>query len=940
MERGPAAAGGMLRLGDFMLDRRGGALLQDGRRVPLRAKTWRLLEYLVSRPGALVSMAELCGSVWPAVTVTPKTVNNAIADLRKALGDDRTPRRYIETVASRGYRWIAEVGSSEASCGSIPDRPLAATQGVADGRLIDRPAEMALLRQAWDECSAGRVRCVLVQGEPGIGKTTLAGLFLRRHVGAAARVGRGQCVERQESREPFGPVLQALRQFEHCLGTSALAELLRRHAPTWLLQSQWLVGPEEIDHLRVRCIGATIGRTMREGVAALEEIAAGGPTVLVIEDLHWADAPTLQLLALVVGQAAAVPLLLLGTYRAADARDDTAIGLSLLRRRADAEVEVQPFTAAQVASFLHQRFGDAVPSEVADALSQHCSGNPLLLRSLTDDLVFKGAFRRGAEGWTLHLEGADVEAQLPEDLQALIAPQIERLEPSTLEMLEVASVAGAKFDHIAVAAALGRPPEEVENELQWLAIAGSFIRRASVDPERRPFAFVHTVYQRLLYDRIAPSRKARIHLALGSFLDEHSDAAVFPAEVASHFQRAHEPLRAAEYLERAAAAAAERTAYNEASRFLRSAIKEVQRLSTTRATRQREAALTLWLANVIALPSGPASPEVEAAFRRAEALFEALDDPLPLFRARLGLLSHFLMTGRHRDAVELSLVQLAAAASAEIPGLAAAAHCYQGVVRLLAGDPLAARSELRQSLTLEISPDIPRFGDLRALTEISLAQTETVLGNEAEARKLERNALARTQRNPMKSVHASTAVFAAQAAALREDVASAARLAAEALTLGRDYSLAGYLPFAEFLVHWAASAESNDPSHIAVMTTVLARTGGERNNWMRTHHLVLLGTALLERGEIEAAGRHVEEAQRHIEASGERLCQAEVLRLEAACLASRARAPGRASSQAAQRLLMQARATLEQAVEVARTQHARLFEARAGRRLRELQARQ
>jgi transcriptional regulator of acetoin/glycerol metabolism len=154
----------------------------------------------------LVTKATLLDSVWPQVTVSDSTPGICVAELRKALGDDRTAPRFIETVHGRGYRFIAPVTTTTASdlAFKMPSvrRPMPA--------MVGREIELEQLQGQLAAVLEGQRRIVFVTGEPGIGKTTFVRAFLDSIAQRALRIGCGQCIEQYREDEPYMPVLEAL----------------------------------------------------------------------------------------------------------------------------------------------------------------------------------------------------------------------------------------------------------------------------------------------------------------------------------------------------------------------------------------------------------------------------------------------------------------------------------------------------------------------------------------------------------------------------------------------------------------------------------------------------------------------------------------------------------------------------------------------------------
>ena len=188
------------------------------------------------------------------------------------------------------------------------------------GHLVGRDRALDRLQTWLDAAWRGRRQVAFLTGEAGIGKTAVVDAFLER-VAADPRVwiAQGQCVETYGTSEPYLPVLDALARL--CRGSAAdrLVPLLRRHAPTWLVQMPWLLDAGDRDTLQRELIGATRERMLREMAELVEALTADAPLVLVLEDLHWSDAATIDLLSLIARRREPARLLLIATYRPVEA---------------------------------------------------------------------------------------------------------------------------------------------------------------------------------------------------------------------------------------------------------------------------------------------------------------------------------------------------------------------------------------------------------------------------------------------------------------------------------------------------------------------------------------------------------------------------------------------------------------------------------------------
>src|SRR5262249_43904914 len=314
-------AGAQFLFGPYRLDTGNEQLWWGARLLPLRPKPFALLRYLVERRGRLVPKAELLRAVWPDTVVSGGVLKNYIRDLRVVLSDDAEAPRFIETVARRGYRFIAAVQDGESLAFSHnPGRSSRAPSLKSQvSSLVGRERELAQLQRWSEKALAGERQVVFVTGEGGIGKTTLVNTFLEQlMIGRELWIGWGQCIEHFGVGEAYLPVLAALGQLCRDPGSTRLQEFLRQYAPSWLVQLPALLSAAELEVLQRKPVGATRERMLREMVEALEAVTAEQPLVLVLEDLHWSDSATLDLLAFVARRRQPARLLVIGTYRPVD----------------------------------------------------------------------------------------------------------------------------------------------------------------------------------------------------------------------------------------------------------------------------------------------------------------------------------------------------------------------------------------------------------------------------------------------------------------------------------------------------------------------------------------------------------------------------------------------------------------------------------------------
>ena len=279
----------------FCLDLANVCLLKGSQTIKLRPKAFAVLDHLLGRAGQLVTKEELLDAVWPGTFVGEAVLKVAVRQVREALDDDPAAPRFIETAHRRGYRFIGEIAGNVPAPASDrkSSQPLAADFSQ---RVVGRDAALSRLRSWMDKMLRGERQIVFVTGEAGIGKTALVDTFVRSIASDRnIRIVRGQCMEQYGTSEAYLPVLEAIGRL--CREEGQVVDLLRVHAPMWLLQMPSLVSAPDRELLSREVSGATRERMLREMGEALEALTSDLPLVLILEDLHWSDYSTLDLIS-------------------------------------------------------------------------------------------------------------------------------------------------------------------------------------------------------------------------------------------------------------------------------------------------------------------------------------------------------------------------------------------------------------------------------------------------------------------------------------------------------------------------------------------------------------------------------------------------------------------------------------------------------------------
>ncbi|MBI3246228.1 MAG: AAA family ATPase [Deltaproteobacteria bacterium] len=725
----------------FHLDVRGQRLWRGTVMVPLRRKTLAVLCYLVEHPRRLVTREELFAAVWPDTHVSDGVLSLSIRELRQALGDDAQRPQFIETIPRRGYRWIAPLTAQQRTrgwgLGTSPSSPQAPSLKSQVPSIVGRETELAQLQRWLDNALSGERQVVFVSGEPGIGKTTLVDAFLAQigeeenqkakgknqkakittlqspaPVFHFAIVGRGQCIEHYGPGEAYLPVLEALGRLCREAGSERYIKVLGQHAPTWLLQMPTLLGDAELEAVQRRVQGATRERMLREMAEAVEVLTAHIPLALVLEDLHWSDVSTLDLLTFLARRPEPARLLVIGTYRPVEALSVDhplrAVTQELHLHHYCTELRLGFLTETEVAEYLTRRFpAQQFPTTLAQVIHRRTEGNPLFMVNVVDALVAQAVLVEEHGHWRVQGESAEVAVGVPDNIRQMIERQIERLSPGEQRALEAASVAGGEFAAMAVAAALGADVVAVEELCTELVRRNRFLRMLgeSAWPDgtvTTRYAFIHTLYQEIVYERVATGWRQRLHRRIGERVEAaYGDhARELAAELALHFERGQDYRRAVQYLQYAGENAVRRSAYVEASNHLTKGLVLLATLPDTRERAQQEVTLQVSLGGILIATKGYTAPEVERIYTRARELCQQTGDTPHLFPALRGLWVFSIVRAEHQTAHELGQQLLRLAQSIRDPTLLVEAHQALGITLCFLGDMEAAQEHLEQGIAL------------------------------------------------------------------------------------------------------------------------------------------------------------------------------------------------------------------------------------------------
>ena len=904
----------MIEFANFRLDPRAGRLWRGNQPVDLRPKAWALLSYLLERPGVLVTKDEMHAAVWGDTVVSDDTLSRTLAELRQALRDSARKPRVIETVHRRGVRLIATLSEAAAP----PERGGRATGGAGAEPirppLVGRHGEIARLLELYRQASAFQRQTVFVQGEAGIGKSSLVAAFLDRVRASpdGVLVGHGQCVEQYGEREPYMPVLEALERLTRGPAGERVVPLLRSIAPSWLAQMPTLLRPVDEARLRERHTDLTPHRMLREFASLAEAISETHPLVLVIDDLHWSDQGTVDVVSVLAQRTDRARLLLVGTCRPAQAAAlDHPIQrvLTLLRARDRCvDMALEYLSRKEVAAYLEQRFGGArVAGEIVKAVHARTDGNPLFMVMLVDDLLARGWLAEDRGVWRLTVPPGAVEQDVPDNLRAMIVGQLRFTAPEELDVLEAASVAGVAFDAPAVAAGLDRSTDRVESICHRLSDARRWLHYQGNRqwPDRvlaARYSFQHALFQQALYDRLSPTRRATLHERIGLRQEKGYAGRTVEAsrELARHFQASHDHRRALIYLDQAATRARDRGAYKDVIACLEPALLLLRELPETPTRARDELRLRRLHSAAMALTGGYAADALLESLTRIRELCVKLGDRAALFDTLAGLVMLHASSDLARAAeigADLQRIGEGLDASADLQ-----CRFLRGSIALYRGDLADAESFLASALASTVSPErthrpygIDPFVGARSHE----ALRRWLVGDPPGARAVQQEALARAEQSGEPFALAQALAFSARLSALDADWVEAETLATRAADLADSHGFPMAQGAALVVRGRALVARTGGLEGLAEMREGLAHLHQAGFHLGRSQRLALLAEACLEVDRVDEGLATVDTGLQHCRDTGERFFEAELWRIKGELLLRRG--PTRSRSPAANR---------------------------------------
>ena len=436
----------------------------DAGRIDLKPKTFDVLRFLVDNPGRLITHDELLEEVWPGADVQQEVVKGHVLAIRKALGDTAEEPRFVLTLRRRGYKFIAAV-----SCEQASERPPPARLG----KFVGRVEPLSQLSEALRKARSTSPQLVFVTGEPGIGKTELVERFLQE-LGQEedTTVAIGRCIEGYGGIEPHYPVLEALSSLTRQRNGEAVAQALQLVAPTWAVQLPGSLPGQTRASLQQQIAGSSRARMVREFGQLLDELTERRTLVLVLEDLHWSDNSTIDLLSAFARRRSPARVLMIATYRLGDAAASNhpihSLSRDLTVNKIATRIILRPLAPAAVMEFVASAVIGTGTQQLAQLLAEQASGNPLLMTATLENFIERGLMIATGDGFRLGVPVAELKIEISSDLSQVLEARIAQLDERQQRALAASSVVGMTFNAATAASASGLAPIEFEEVCETL----------------------------------------------------------------------------------------------------------------------------------------------------------------------------------------------------------------------------------------------------------------------------------------------------------------------------------------------------------------------------------------------------------------------------------------------------------------------------------------
>jgi predicted ATPase/class 3 adenylate cyclase len=800
--------------------------------------------------------------------------------------------------------------------------------------LVGREQEIGLLLERWAQVKDGTGQVVLLRGEAGIGKSRLVQV-LQEQVAAEPQAWLTPCqCSPYYQHTALYPMIELLERVALCFEREESPAQKLHKLEGFLVQyglplveavplfAALLSLPLPADYAPLTMSPEQQKQqTLQALLTILLRIATQQPVLFVMEDLHWIDPSTLELLSLLVDQGPTARILALWTFRPdfsppwTGRSHLTQVTLPRLPRRQAAEM------TDRVAH------GKALPLEVVEQIVAKTDGVPLFVEELTKMVLESGLLQERDDRYAL--TGPLPPLAIPTTLHDSLMARLDRL--ATVKALaQLGATLGREFSYELLQAVSPWDEATVRRGLQQL-VATEFLYQRGLPPQAT-YLFKHALIQDAAYQSLLRSTRQQYHQRIAQVLEAQFPETVTtqPELLAYHYTEAGLTEQAIPYWQRAGQRAVERSAHVEAISHLTKGLELLKTLPDTPERTRQELDLQITLGPALMVIKGPAAPEAERVYNRARALCQHVGETLQLYPTLWGLWLFYIGRGEVQTARELGEQLLTLAQRAQDPALLVEAYHALGPTLFWLGELDAARAHLAQGIAL-YDPQQHRSGllygghDPGVCCRLYGALTLWVLGYPDQARQHSHEGL----RLAEELAHPYTLVliehFTAWLHQFRREGQATQEYAETSMTLATEHGIVPWVAGAMILRGWALAAQGQRDAGLAQMREGLATWEAMRLELYRIYQLVQLADTYGKAGQAEEGLRVLAQALAAVHNSEGRFYEAELSRLQGELTLARS-----AGQQA------EAEACFHQALDIARRQQAKSWELRTAMSLARL----
>ena len=796
---------------------------------------------------------------------------------------------------------------------------------------VGREEELSLLLGRWREAVEGEGQVVLLCGEAGIGKSRMIRSLCDRLADEPYQRVQFQCSPYHTNTALY-PAISLLREAAGLTGQdSAEAQLnklealsidsgIDRHDTVALFADLLSIRDDQRYPPLAVSSEKRKDMTLEALVHHLQRLADRSPLLFIVEDVHWLDPTTLDLMTRIIDRIRQMRMLLLITCRPdfkpvwADYSHVTSLTLSRLPRRQSAEL-----VAAMTG-------GKTLPPEVQQAILAKADGVPLYIEALTENVLGSGLLTEDHQALTL--KGPLKGLPIPDSLQALLMERVDRLGPAK-EIVQTGAAIGRDFTYELVRATVDATDSQLRQALDLFVASGLMFQEGEIP--NATYHFKHALVQEAAYSTLPKKPRRLLHARIAKALESRFAERVKlePELLAYHYEEAGLAGPAVEYWFRAARRDAERSANSEALNHFHRALELLKDLPQGPERDALELELLIARGAPLLTVKGYASHEIEKNFLRAKELSQKHSDSEHHCLAIWGLWVFHLVGGHADTARGLAENLLALAGRVQNPDLLIRAHESVGSSYFFLGRFDEAKAHQLAAKTLfdpnqNRSHTLPYTQDPGITARIILAWVFWILGevDQVEPLALEALAMARELEHPFTLVFALTSL--SWIYSTTRDAQRTLQLTDEAVAVSTKHSFELGLSWATVLQGWALAEQGREEGlrKLTQGLSAVAATGASLNN---TFILALLAEIYLRHNRIDEGLGAIEDAQKLATTWGELFWQAELFRLKGELLL-------RQSDQS----VHTAEQCLCEALKVAQHQNARMLELRAATSLARL----